>query len=139
MTHPYLQTHFVLADGRVPFKGCQAQAIVTTQDPRKATCPNCQENLQRLECFLEMLAEWEELNEPTKEPYPMPQQTPAAYATELRALRQVLGWRQQQMADALGLRRDSYSRYERGTRHVPEATMRLARTLQPAASNEEQA
>ena len=59
----------------------------------------------------------------------MPQTTPAAYAQELKTIRDALGWTQEKMADALGIRQDSYSRYERGVRHVPEPTMRLARQL----------
>lgn len=62
----------------------------------------------------------------------MPQQTPAHYAAELRELRTALGWTQQQMSAQLGVRRDSYSRYERGKRDVPEAVIRLARRFRPA-------
>jgi len=57
LQHPYFQTHFVLQDGRLLFKGCRAQAIVVTDDPRHVTCPTCQTNLARLEGLLALLEE----------------------------------------------------------------------------------
>jgi transcriptional regulator with XRE-family HTH domain len=49
------------------------------------------------------------------------------YAKEIKAIRERLGFTQAEMAARLGVRSDSLSRYERGTRAVPEPTMRLAR------------
>ena len=62
---------------------------------------------------------------------PTPAATPA-YGRELKTIRETLGLTQVALAEALGIRSDSLSRYERGTRHVPEPTMRLARRLLPA-------
>lgn len=59
----------------------------------------------------------------------MPQTTPTAYATELRTLRNALHYTQAQMAAALGMRRQSYARYESQLRHVPEPVIRLARQV----------
>jgi transcriptional regulator with XRE-family HTH domain len=55
--------------------------------------------------------------------------TRATYAEEIRTLRKTMGWTQRVMAAQLGLRSDSLSRYERGTRQVPEPVIRLARRL----------
>ena len=69
----------------------------------------------------------------------MPQQTPAAYSAELRTLRKQLGLSQAALAAQLGVRTDSYSRYETGLRHVPEPIIRLARFLVRQAQNRSQA
>lgn len=58
--HPYPPIHFVLLDGRCPFKGCPTQVIVVTDQPDKTTCPNCRHQLQGLERLLALLARAED-------------------------------------------------------------------------------
>jgi hypothetical protein len=56
-------------------------------------------------------------------------QTKDNYGDELRRIREALRLRQDEFATLLGTGVYSVSRYELGTSHVPEPTMRLARAL----------
>jgi transcriptional regulator with XRE-family HTH domain len=55
--------------------------------------------------------------------------TPKQHNDRMREIRTALGLTQVEMAEKLGVRSDTVSRYERGDRHVPEPTLRLAESL----------
>lgn len=55
-----MNVHFILLDGEMPFQGCKTTIILTTENPDKVTCPQCQDNLRQLEKLLQMLNEEEE-------------------------------------------------------------------------------
>ena len=57
--------------------------------------------------------------------------TDDSYGQELMQIRLLLNLTQPEFAKALGTTLNTIGRYERGDRHVPEPTMRFARTLLP--------
>ena len=55
--------------------------------------------------------------------------THESYGAELRDIREALGITQDALGARLGVNSMTISRYERGERHVPEPTIRLAREI----------